>query len=193
MSHTLTLVTSNRAKAEEFRAIFRQHGFKLRVEYGKTIEVQSDDLAEIAYLSCLQAFAKIGRPLFVEDAGLFIDALGGFPGPYSAYVYNTVGTGRITKLLGDGERRAHFKSVISYYHPHHGAKIFTGVCSGMIAAEPKGQGGFGFDPIFIPDGKNKTFAEMRSEEKNSISHRSISSRALLSWLRKHSQNTHSVY
>ncbi|NOZ89276.1 MAG: RdgB/HAM1 family non-canonical purine NTP pyrophosphatase, partial [Crenarchaeota archaeon] len=128
------------------------------------------------------AYALTGTPVAVEDAGLFVDALSGFPGPYSSYVYKTIGVHGILRLLeGEENRAARFVSVIAYAGPW-GVQLFRGEVKGSIAAEPRGSGGFGFDPIFIPEGADKTFAEMNIEEKNMYSHRARAARKLCSWL-----------
>jgi len=121
--------------------------------------------------------------VFVEDAGLFIDALNGFPGPYSSYVYRTIGVEGVLKLVEGKSRGAAFVSVIALYHPGKGVRVFKGMCRGVIAQHPRGFSGFGFDPIFIPEGVGKTFAEMREDEKNKLSHRGEAARKLIEWLK----------
>jgi XTP/dITP diphosphohydrolase len=139
-------------------------------------EIQSESLQEIAEKSVQYAYRSSGLPIFVEDAGLFIDALSGFPGPYAAYAYKTIHNSGIVKLLDAVEdRNATFRSVISYYDGIIEAPIsFLGESKGEITtAERRAQGkaGFGFDPIFKPAGSKKTFAEMTIQEKNGFSHR----------------------
>jgi XTP/dITP diphosphohydrolase len=180
---TPILVTSNIHKAREFRAIFRSEGMELEFERMRTIEIQSDSLVEIAVFSSLQAYTILGRPLFVEDAGLFIENLDGFPGPYSSYVYKTIGVDGVVRLLEGRDRRATFVSVISYYDGSRGPRIFKGSVRGFIATAPRGRGGFGFDPIFIPEGFDQTFAEMGLKRKIGVSHRARSARSLIRWLR----------
>jgi XTP/dITP diphosphohydrolase len=163
-------------------------------------EVQSPELGPIAAHGAREAYRHVGEPVLVDDAGLFVDALGGFPGPYSSYVEDTVGVERVWNL-GEGEenRRAEFRCVLAYCDGAEfrsspdpidrddrvaaaaaGAdenaeerealpvKLFEGVVRGRLVA-PRGEGGFGYDPIFEHDGK--TMAEMDTEEKNAISHR----------------------
>ncbi|MEE8402231.1 MAG: non-canonical purine NTP pyrophosphatase, partial [Candidatus Hydrothermarchaeaceae archaeon] len=94
----------------------------------------------------------------IEDAGLFVDALGGFPGVYSRYIEDTIGNAAILKLLSDvKERGAVFQSVVGYKGKT--VEIFEGKVEGEIAEQQMGKGGFGYDPLFIPKGFNKTFAE----------------------------------
>ncbi|MEN2974862.1 MAG: XTP/dITP diphosphatase [Candidatus Caldarchaeales archaeon] len=178
------LVTTNKGKIEEFQTIFREYNLKYRVDLLKTREVQSDDLKEIAAESALYAYSILREPVLVEDSGLFITSLNGFPGPYSSYIYRTLGVRGILKLMEDvKDRSAVFLSVIAFYSPYTELKVFSGEVGGMISSEPRGARWFGFDPIFIPDeGDGETYAEMDIIKKNKISHRGRSARAFAEWL-----------
>jgi len=153
----------------------------------ETVEVQDDDLKKIASTSALDATQKSGLPVFVEDAGLFIDALKGFPGPYSNYVYRTIGTKGILKLMEKiKHREAYFHSVVAFCNPEGKAEplCFEGRVDGKIVCEEKGKEGFGFDPIFEPFGRRgTTFAEMTTEEKNRYSHRAQALKKFAGWLK----------
>jgi len=179
-----TLVTTNKSKIEEFIDIFKQYNLKYRIELLKTKEIQSTDLKEIAKESVIYAYNILREPVMVEDAGLFIRSLKGFPGPYSSYVYSTVGVIGILRLMNDvTDRSAAFQSVIAFYSPYTGIKFFSGEVNGIISYEPKGLGGFGFDPIFIPEeGDGRTFAEMEIHEKNKISHRGRAAMKFIEWV-----------
>jgi XTP/dITP diphosphohydrolase len=126
----------------------------------------------------------------VEDAGLFIDALSGFPGPYAAYVYKTIHNSGILKLMENtADRHAKFQSVIAYCDQETICEpvCFDGEVKGEITtAERKEQGksGFGFDPIFQPVGSPKTFVEMTIAQKNGYSHRAVAIRKFAEWYRK---------
>jgi len=147
------------------------------------LEVQSDSLEEIARTSALDAVRRLRVAIVVEDAGLFVDALHGFPGPYSSYALRTIALRGILRLMeGVRNRRAVFKSVVAYADPTGNVRTFPGTVAGMISDEPRGTHGFGFDPIFIPDGRRRTFAEMTIDEKNEISHRAEAFKALARWL-----------
>lgn len=181
------VVTANTGKAEEFQKIFERYGLKFRIEPLTTMEIQSTDLKEVARYRVLHAYEVLREPVMVEDAGLFIEALGGFPGPFSSYVFRTIGIKGILKLMdGVRDRRAQFRSAIAFYSPITGAvKIFTGEVSGWIAMEPRGNKGFGFDPIFVPaEGDGRTFAEMDVEEKNMFSHRARAATKFAEWISK---------
>lgn len=122
-----------------------------------------------------QTFFKLtGQPCLAEDSGLFIDALNGAPGLYSSR-YGTTDQKRIERVLKElgrvKNRKAKFKVVFVYYYAPGKYKVFTGECPGRIGLRPKGKSGFGYDPIFIPEGYKKTFAELGPAIKNRISHR----------------------
>jgi XTP/dITP diphosphohydrolase len=179
----IAFVTSNPGKVEEAKKYFEPLGvevYQLRLSYP---EIQADTLEEVAEYGAKWLAERIKGPFFLDDSGLFVDALRGFPGVYSAYVYKTLGFNGILRLLeGETNRKAHFKSVIAYWDG--GLHVFTGRVDGEITTEPRGSGGFGFDPIFKPDGFDKTFAEMTTEEKNEISHRGRALRAFAQWLKE---------
>jgi len=166
-------VTSNIHKFQEARNILSAYKIataKLRVD---AIEIQDDSLENIAKYSLRDAVQNCGLPVFVEDAGLFIECLGGFPGPYSKYVYHTVGLKGILKLVENVENRdAYFMSVVAFGGPDEQAICFVGKVKGKISLQELGSSGFGYDPIFVPnEGDGRTFAEMSSAEKNGLSHR----------------------
>ncbi len=179
--------TGNTSKFNEARSILGSHGIAVGMLRLKGDEVQSESLQEIAEKSVQNAYRKSHLPIFVEDAGLFIGALSGFPGPYAAYVYKTIHNGGILKLMeGIEDRRATFQSVISYCDDQNTVDplSFYGESKGEITTEERreqGKSGFGFDPIFQPDGSSKTFAEMTIAEKNGYSHRAMAIRKFAEW------------
>lgn len=131
-------------------------------------EIQSDSLEAIAREKARSAFAQVSRPVIVEDDGLFVHALGGFPGQYSSYVLKTIGNAGILKLLaGKSDRSAYFASLIAFTDGDR-VSVFKGKISGKMAMREK-KGGWGYDPIFIPGGAAQTYAEL--ENKNDYSHR----------------------
>jgi XTP/dITP diphosphohydrolase len=176
-------VTSNIHKFNEARSVLSEYKIataKLRVE---AIEIQDDSLENIARYSVQDAIKNCGLPVFVEDAGLFVEALGGFPGPYSKYVYNTVGLKGVLKLMKNIENRsAYFMSVVAFGSPDEQPVCFVGKVEGTISLEMRGASGFGYDPIFVPsDGDGRTFAEMTATEKNGLSHRGEALRKFALW------------
>ncbi|MEM1578349.1 MAG: XTP/dITP diphosphatase [Archaeoglobaceae archaeon] len=164
----MLFITSNEGKFREAKEIAKVYSIEIEWLKREYEEPQGSSLEEIAFKSAQILSKEIKEPFFIEDSGLFIESLNGFPGPYSSYVFKTIGNKGIIKLMeGIKNRRAYFKAVVAYFDGF-GIKIFEGSVHGEIALEIRGTKGFGFDPIFLY-GK-KTFAEM-GEEKNLVSHR----------------------
>lgn len=170
--------TSNINKFKEAKEIFRGHGIEIAQIPQPYKEIQADALEEVV-IEALEGMDKEG--VFIEDAGLFVGALSGFPGVYSKYVEDTIGNRAILKLLSDvKDRRAVFQSVVGYKGKD--IKTFEGKVAGTIAEEEKGRGGFGYDPIFIPKGFNNTFAEDITL-KMRLSHRKQAMEKLANYLK----------
>ncbi|MDH7556348.1 MAG: XTP/dITP diphosphatase [Candidatus Methanosuratincola sp.] len=180
----LYFATGNPHKLAEANSILSKFGVLLRHAPSPKIEIQSESLEEIARYAAEVAYRSLGSPLVVEDSGLFVESLNGFPGPYSSYVYKTIGCGGILRLLeGNANREARFECVVVYASGET-LRSFVGIARGSIAEAPRGSGGFGFDPIFISDGcGGKTFSELGPSEKSAVSHRGRAFRALGEWLR----------
>ncbi|PIU59690.1 non-canonical purine NTP pyrophosphatase, RdgB/HAM1 family [Candidatus Bathyarchaeota archaeon CG07_land_8_20_14_0_80_47_9] len=181
--------TNNINKFNEARKVLGEYGIAAGMLRVKNLEVQSDSLEEIARASVADAFERCHLPIIVEDAGLFIEALSGFPGPYAAYVYKTIGNDGLLKLMRDIEnRKARFQSVITYLSAKTESPIcFGGEVAGEIVEEERRKGresGFGFDPIFKPVNSARTFAEMDTAEKNKCSHRARALRKFAEWYGK---------
>jgi XTP/dITP diphosphohydrolase len=122
--------------------------------------------------------------IMIEDSGLFVERLHGFPGVYSAYVYKTIkGYEAILNLMeGEWDRRAKFETCIGLAGAKTEPRLFTGRCLGTLASKARGTKGFGYDPIFIPHGEQSTFAEMDMTEKNIYSHRALAVEKLKNYL-----------
>ncbi|MDH7507127.1 MAG: XTP/dITP diphosphatase [Candidatus Thermoplasmatota archaeon] len=188
MKKTIYFITSNKGKALEAKEKFSSININVVQKNLGYHEIQADFLEDVAFYGAEDVKKRFKKPFFLEDAGLFVDALNGFPGVYSAYVYYTIGCNGILKLLeglDDEKRKACFKSVIAYGQPSKKPLIFTGKCYGRISKKTQGTRGFGFDPIFIPDGEKKTFAEMETNEKNRFSHRGKSLEKLINFFINH--------
>ena len=144
----------------------------------------ADTIEGNALLKARYVFDKFGYPCFADDTGLEVTALNNEPGVYSARYAGEPSNSEanIEKLLKNLENQkdcsARFKTVIALVG-NSGEKMFTGICEGTIIKERKGTSGFGYDPIFVPTGFDKTFAEMTLEEKGAISHRGKAVRALV--------------
>ncbi|MFC3957822.1 RdgB/HAM1 family non-canonical purine NTP pyrophosphatase [Halovivax cerinus] len=180
---TIRFVTGNEGKVREARAYFDGIADVEQVAYDYD-EIQAAELEAIARRGAVEAYRELGGddPVVVEDSGLAIDALDGFPGPYSAYVEDTLGIERVWQLAADEEnRRARFRSVIAYASGDPAdpdVETFVGTVAGTIVS-PRGEGGFGYDPIFAYNGT--TMAEMDTEAKNAISHRGRAFAAFAEW------------
>jgi XTP/dITP diphosphohydrolase len=179
------LATGNFHKFDEARRILTEYGIDSAMLRVKNVEIQSESLQEIATTSVIDAFDRSHLPVIVEDAGLFVDSLKGFPGPYAAYVYKTISNPGLLKLMeGVKDRSATFRSVIAYYNGQGEPICFEGEAKGNIAYRETWSAlktGFGFDPIFQPMGSEKTFAEMPIDEKNGFSHRADAVRKFAEW------------
>ena len=177
----ITFITGNKHKVIEAENIFKDYDINLEhIDLGYC-EPQGT-LEEVAISGAKYASRKLNKPVIVEDAGLFIKALKGFPGTYSSYVQETLGNQGILKLLdGVDDRYAEFRSVIGYCAPNSEPKIFLGKVIGEIAVEEKGDLGFAFDPIFYVPDEDKTFGELTTEEKNQFSHRKNSLEKFIKW------------
>lgn len=189
----LVFATNNRHKLEEVSAMT-----------GSTVKIVSlaeigchDDIPETADTfqgNALQKAAYVyehfGLPCFADDSGLEVDCLGGIPGVLSARYAGEHGNSEanIAKLLdamkGSENRKADFKTVVALILPDGKTEFFEGRVDGVITTEKRGEEGFGYDPIFIPDGYDKTFAELGENIKNKISHRAKAIAALCEYLKR---------
>jgi XTP/dITP diphosphohydrolase len=183
----LLFVSSNMHKFQEIQGILQEYNIPISFHQQEMPELQSDSLEEIAKFRAQHAFALLRKPLFVEDAGLFIQSLNGFPGPYSSYVFKTIGNSGILRLLhGTSDRAAIFKTALALMLSETELFTFIGEIPGVIASSEQGKGGWGYDPVFIPlKGKGRTYGQMSLEEKNQVSHRRQSLQKLAEWLSTH--------
>ncbi|MBI5223801.1 XTP/dITP diphosphatase [Candidatus Micrarchaeota archaeon] len=168
----LLFATGNKGKYIEAKEILEQQIPEVRIKQldFKHIEIRSESIEEIAAEAVERAFEESRMPVFVEDSGLFIKTLNGFPGTYSSWVAKKIGNRGILKLLkGEKDRTAEFRAAISF-RSQKNAKTIIGICKGEIAKTEKGNGGFGYDPIFVPKGHKTTFAQSIGL-KNKLSHR----------------------
>lgn len=168
----LTFVTSNKGKLHEATTALAPLGIEVVGSDLKPVEIQADTLEEIARAKCEVLIGRLPAPFMVDDGGLFVHALKGFPGVFSAHALQTLGVPGILRLMqGEEERRAHFAAVVGYWDGSQ-VRLFPGRCDGRLAHAPRSHGhGFGFDPIFVPEGHAETFGELPAEVKNRISHR----------------------
>ncbi len=177
--NTIYFFTGNKKKFEEVKKIVenRTNG-KWEVKQIKYsfLEVQAESLKDVALKKCLDSVFYMRKKYLdglcmIDDSGLFIDALKGFPGVYSSYIMNCIGQEGILKLLeNEKNRKAHFQCIIAIGNSLTGEiKLFEGICKGKIGFRITSYD-FGFDGIFIPEGYSKTFGEDK-DMKNAVSHR----------------------
>lgn len=186
----ISFATTNEHKLEEARKILAGCGIDLEMLPKKKREIQSDKLEEIAEVAALEIAKSLGIRVVTEDSGLFVRALKDFPGPYSAYTYDTIGCEGILDLMRNKtDRRAKFKAVVAYCEPSLLPRSFVGVLEGNITPEARGMRGFGFDPIFVPsECDGRTFAEMTQQEKNEYSHRARAFRNFGEWFQEYQRS-----
>jgi XTP/dITP diphosphohydrolase len=183
----ILFITSNKGKLLEAEKLLSPLGYEVEQLEISYPEIQASGLDGVVSfgMEWILKEGGIKEPFLIEDAGLFIKALNGFPSVFSAYVFKSIGLDEILRLMeGKEDRNAYFESCIGYYDDKTGIKIFSGKVEGTIVIEKKGDHGFGYDPIFIPEGEKRTFAEMTTEEKNKLSHRGESLRRLAEFLGK---------
>jgi len=175
----LVFATNNRHKLAELQAILGARFELLNLDdIGCNEEIPEDQptLEGNSRQKAFYVYDKFGLPCFADDTGLEIDALNGKPGVFSARYAgkDKDSNANMDKVLSQLEkinnRKARFKTVITLIIDGK-EKLFEGVVEGKITKEKRGDGGFGYDPVFVPDGFDKTFAEMNPDEKNRISHR----------------------
>jgi XTP/dITP diphosphohydrolase len=166
----LKVITSNPGKVAEYQRMFGDLGIEMEHVKIPYDEIQTAELEEVV-LKGMEALRTAGlKDFIIDDSGVFIDELGGFPGVYSAYVQKTIGNeGILTLMDGVENRDAIFKCCIGC-DLNGETIIVTGKCPGKVLHEARGTDGFGYDPIFSHDGKC-SFAEIQLNEKNEISHR----------------------
>ena len=176
----LVLATRNAHKVRELAALMAPHAIEPLPDDVQLPPETGTTFAENAFGKARAAAAATGRAAIADDSGIEAADLGGAPGVYSARYAGVHATyaERMARLLGEIEaaggtdRRARFVCVIAVADPSDGkVETFEGVCEGRIAREPRGTGGFGYDPLFIPDGYDRTFGELPVEVKHTLSHR----------------------
>ena len=176
-------VSSNDHKFKEVKELLSEFtSTRLIIEHKKLKleEIQSSSLAEVAKAKANHAFDVLRNEVLVEDDGLFIEALNGFPGVYSSFAFETLGNSGILDLLKNKKsKRATFKSLFAYYDGKN-MKTFSGQVNGLVS-EQKSEGGWGFDPIFVPENMDISFAQMDLSLKNRYSHRKLALKKFYPW------------
>lgn len=182
------LATQNLKKKAELSAILASLGVEIVTEDELGVRVAVEEtgatFAENAALKANAVMQATGLPAIADDSGLCVDAMNGAPGVYSARyggeALDDAGRCRLVleAMAGQTDRRAHFETAICCAFPNGDTLTATGVCRGTIAFAPRGENGFGYDPIFFLTEQRKTFAQLTPEEKAAVSHRGVALRAL---------------
>ena len=179
---TLWFVTENVHKYEEAHRTLEPYKINVKMLKSPKTEIQSVSLEKIAKFAAEGAAKRHNRMVVVEDSGLFVHALDGFPGPYSSYVYATLGTEGLLHLMNREDRRgAHFQASIAVASPRGLNQSFSARVYGTISRRSSGKDGFGFDPVFVPKGTMTTFAQGGIRFKHKYSHRAKAFRKLAKW------------
>lgn len=158
----MILVTGNKNKVKEFEYIL---GFKIENIDLELEEIQSIDVEEVARHKARNAYNILKKPVITEDTGLYFEELNGLPGALVKFFIKSISLDKMCSLVGEN-RKAKVITCIVFFDGEK-ETIIKGETRGEIAINPRGNNGFGWDPIFIPEGYNKTFAELTSEEKQS--------------------------
>ena len=177
----LLFVTGNLHKFQEAERILKEYDVIIERKDVKCEEIRAESCEEVV-LSCLSLLRrKMNKPFFVEDSGLFIKALNGFPGTLSSWVFKKIGNEGILRLMrGKSIRDARFISSVAAWDGKSEG-VFSGEARGYISRRMQGNDGFGYDPIFIPEGSKRTFAEEQAA-KMLCSHRRRALEKMAEWL-----------
>ncbi len=191
--YTVFLASGNSHKIEELGQLLIQLGIALKSTLdfpgADSVEEDQPDLEGNALKKARHWFQKTGLPSLSDDTGLEVDALNGAPGVYSARYagenasYDDNVDKLLTELGDQGNRSAQFRTVVAYIDSDGNEHRFEGICRGEIISEKRGEKGFGYDPVFVPEGYKQTFAEISSEEKNKISHRGLAIQKFIQFLK----------
>ena len=191
--NTVWFMTQNPDKFREARSILDGQGIQIRQLRQAKVEVQDSSLEKIARFAVKAASVNRTGLLVVEDSGLFIEALKGFPGPFSSYVYKTIGLNGILSLMHDQRKRnAYFQTSIAVASINVSPRVFTGTVRGSVSRQIRGTAGFGYDPIFIPEGFRETFGQTRADFKNKTSHRARAFLKFANWYNRSRNGRHRV-
>ena len=183
----LVLATGNQGKYEEFKAMLPHslvNELVFAPELGRiAVEETGKTYVDNALLKARAWAAASGLPGLADDSGIEADALGGAPGVHSARIVPGSDADRndwlLSQLRGKADRRGRFVAALALVVPEEWTLVCEGKCPGRIAEAPAGCGGFGYDPLFVPDGFEVSFAELPPETKNAISHRAVALKRML--------------
>ena len=176
----ISFITRNEGKFEEIRHMLRGSGVTLLKRGLDMDEIQDSDVERVAERKAKDAFLVIGGPVLAEDTGLSIKAMNGYPGALVKHFYASIGPQGIVDFLKGKDRQATAVTALAYCDSR-GVRTFTGSVDGTISRKVSGRSRFDWDVIFVPDGFEKTYAEMPMAQKNRVSQRRKALDAFLSW------------
>lgn len=183
----IKFATGNSHKVKEFKEELEGENLSIDQLEVDIDEIDNEDVKKVAERKAVDSFMVSGveEPVMVEDTGLYIEGINGFPGSMAGYFFGKCGNEGLLKLMkGKEDRSAYFKTVIAVYYPERNdVETFTGVCDGKISEEIREEEEFGYDPVFIPEGHNKTFSEDK-EHKMEVSHRKKAIEKMREWFQK---------
>jgi len=183
---TIYLLTTNPGKVEEIKLHLKKFGIDVVAKDIEIPEIKSDEQEEVAIEKVKFAAKKIKKTVIAEDTGIYFEAYKNFPGTNSRWVFATIGYEGIFKLLEGKNRKACFKTTVGFCEPGKKPKTFVGICKGEIANKLRGtpHHRLPYDAVFIPEGDEKTFAEMAKDEKAKYSHRAKALEKFAKWINK---------
>ncbi|KPJ55228.1 hypothetical protein AMJ47_01220 [Parcubacteria bacterium DG_72] len=172
----IIFITTNKHKFEEVRDILKDYPIELEQLSMEYEENHDSGIEEIAGAAARKLATEIGKPIVLEDTGLFFEAYNNFPGALPKFVFNTIGYKGIFKLLEGESRKAYFKTIAAYCEPNKEPVLFGGIMRGGITNKiyNKDKEAMPYDRIFIPENESKTISSMTLEEKNALSQRAES-------------------
>ena len=184
----LILATGNPGKVREVSRVLAGYDIALEPVAVELAETRSDDVSEIARDKAQDALLVLGRPLIVDDTGLFLEAYPGFPGALSRWVVDRIGVAGLLRLLEGGSHAAHFRTAVAYTEPGGRPQVFVGAAEGELRREsgPPAEPSLPYDPWFAPsDGDGRVYSEMEVEEKLRLSSRARAVHAFAAWWLAH--------
>jgi len=182
----IIFVSSNSGKIEEISKHLKNFSIEVEGKILEMPEISSDNQEEVAKEKAKYAARIAGKTVITEDTGVYFEAYKNFPGTHPKFIFETIGYEGIMKLLERKNRKAFFKTVVSYCESGKEPKVFIGICKGTITEKVIGESHprLPYDSIFIPDGDSRVFAEMTKEEKAKYSHRAKAMEEFAKWFNK---------
>ena len=182
MPEPLLFITGNRMKADEAREILSKFGIEVDQKSLDIVEIQDKDAEPVAREKARHAFGMVSKPIIVEDTGLYISAMKRYPGTLIKHFFDSIGPQGIIDFLVGKDRSAEAVTVVAYCDPEGKVRTFRGSVFGRISEKVTKGYSFAWDTIFIPDGYERTYAEIGTEEKNSISQRRLAMENFAKWM-----------